>query len=111
MGHVELQATGTGWINAVAVPETSVDTTAVLEEDVPTEGTVGSLFVNIGWVSNPSGTAVNDINMTVSFGNAWLQIFVGQWGWDQYIIAQGQDGYGNWFFKTSSAPVAQYCWC
>lgn len=86
--------------------QTSVDTRAVLEEDIPTAGTIGSLFLDIGWVSS-SGYWPNEaksINMWVSFGDAYLQITGSGW-WSENIIASGMDGYGNWFSKASDAPL------
>lgn len=89
---------------AEGVQNTFVDTTAVLEEDAPTEGTVGKLFLDIGWVGGGTDTQGPHaaINLYVSFGNAWLRIYTATLSGEEYIVAEGVDGYGNSFYKTST---------
>jgi hypothetical protein len=101
---------GAAGADARGTQKTYVNTTAELGEDIPTDGTNGSLFVNIGWTGSGSYWAYTpyqrSINMYVSFGAASLHIYTGEWLGEDYIIAEGTDGYGNSFFKTSDSPLS-----
>lgn len=104
MANVDVEATGTACMTADGYQDTSVNTSATLAEDVSTEGTVGHLSVDIGWIASLSDYGNGKtLNITITFGDAWLNIYSDNNGGSGYLVAQGVDGYGNWFSKTSSA--------
>lgn len=81
---------------------TSVDTSAVLAEDLPGEGALAELLVNIGWESGKWRVWQKYVNIDIDVGSASLTITGDQWGDFQ---AFGIDSDDMMVYKLSSSPL------
>jgi hypothetical protein len=93
----EVMASANGNVNVKA------DASLVYNGQGEEPGSTGALTVEIGWVGGDSMSGLNrGIEMEITFGNAWIYILGGD---GSYMIAEGYDGYANYFATASTSAT------